>query len=118
MDEEAALGRLSRLGFADADARILADHFLDADRRGKPSHGAARIEWLETLAELNATARPGKAVATPAFDLWEGRGALGYLTLAAICDDLETSPPSLVKVVAASDCFPTGMLGYWARRLA
>jgi len=118
MDEDAVLARLSRLGFADADARLLSDHFLDAERRGRPSHGVARIEWLETLAELNPSARPVKAVATPAFDLWEGRGALGYLTLAAVCADLEERPPSLVKVVAASHCFPTGMLGYWVRRLA
>jgi (2R)-3-sulfolactate dehydrogenase (NADP+) len=118
VDEDAALARLTGLGFAEGDARILADHFLDAERRGKASHGVARIDWLETLAELDPSARPVKAVATPAFDLWEGRGALGYLTLAAVCDDLEASPPSLVKVVAASQCFPTGMLGYWVRRLA
>jgi LDH2 family malate/lactate/ureidoglycolate dehydrogenase len=118
MDEDAVLARLSRLGFADADARLLSDHFLDAERRGKPSHGVARIDWLETLAELDPGASPVKAVATPAFDLWEGRGALGYLTLGAVCADLEASPPSLVKVVAASQCFPTGMLGYWVRRLA
>jgi (2R)-3-sulfolactate dehydrogenase (NADP+) len=118
VDEDAALARLTGLGFAEGDARILADHFLDAERRGKASHGVARIDWLETLAELDPSARPVKAVATPAFDLWEGRGTLGYLTLAAVCDDLEASPPSLVKVVAASQCFPTGMLGYWVRRLA
>jgi (2R)-3-sulfolactate dehydrogenase (NADP+) len=118
VDEDAALARLTGLGFVEPDARILADHFLDADRRGKPSHGVARIDWLETLAELDPRATPLKTVATPAFDLWEGRGALGYLTLAAVCDDLEASPPSLVKVVAAARCFPTGMLGYWVRRLA
>jgi LDH2 family malate/lactate/ureidoglycolate dehydrogenase len=118
VDEGAVSVRLTRLGFAEADARILADHFLDADRRGKASHGVARIDWLESMDGLDPRARPVKAVSTPAFDLWEGRGALGYLTLAAVCADLEASPPSLVKVVAASHCFPTGMLGYWVRRLA
>ena len=112
------LARLTGLGFAESDARTLADHFLDAERRGKASHGVARIEWLETLGELDPAATPVKAVSTPAFDLWEGRGALGYLTLAAICADLDANPPSLVKVVAASQCFPTGMLGYWVRRMA
>jgi LDH2 family malate/lactate/ureidoglycolate dehydrogenase len=118
MDPDEALERLRRLGFSDADAQTLADHFLDADRRGKPSHGVARIEWLETFPDLDPTARPVKVASAPGFDLWEGRGALGYLTLAAICDDLEANPPSLARVVAAAQCFPTGMLGYWVRRLA
>jgi (2R)-3-sulfolactate dehydrogenase (NADP+) len=118
MDQDEARARLARLGFADDDALTLADHFLEAERRGKPSHGVERITWLETLAGLDPAAPPIKAASTPVFDLWEGRGALGYLTLAAICDDLEANPPSLVKVVAAAQCFPTGMLGYWVRRLA
>jgi (2R)-3-sulfolactate dehydrogenase (NADP+) len=118
MEQDEALVRLKRLGFGDDDAHALADHFLDAERRGKPSHGVARIDWLEMLTDLAPASRPVKAVSTPGFDFWEGRGALGYLTLAAICDDLEASPPSLVKVAAAAQCFPTGMLGYWVRRLA
>ena len=110
--------RLRRLGFSGVDALTLAGHFLDAERRGKPSHGVARIEWLETFPELDPSARPVKAASTPGFDLWEGRGALGYLTMSAICDDLEAEPPSLARVVAAAGCFPTGVLGYWVRRLA
>ncbi len=118
MERDEALARLNRLGFGDAAAYTLADHFLDAEGRGKVSHGVARIEWLETLTDLDPAAGPMKAASTPVFDLWEGRGAVGYLTLAAICDDLEANPPSLAKVVAAVQCFPTGMLGYWVRRLA
>jgi len=52
------------------------------------------------------------------FERWEGRGALGYLTLSAICDAQLDDPPARVRVVVAADCFPTGMLGYWVRRLA
>lgn len=124
MGGETQLGRhevlaaLGRLGFAEDDAETLAEHFLDADRRGKPSHGTARIAWLETFSELDPRAAPVKAASSPGFDRWEGRGALGYLTLAAICRDLEQHPPEPVRVVAASQCFPTGMLGYWVRRLA
>jgi hypothetical protein len=57
-------------------------------------------------------------VAEPGFERWEGRGALGYLTLAAICDAQLADPPSRARVVVARDCFPTGMLGHWVRRLA
>ena len=45
-------------------------------------------------------------------------GALGYLTLAAICDDVIREGVVGAKLVVASGCFPTGALGYWARRVA
>ena len=54
----------------------------------------------------------------PGFQRWEGRGAVGYLTLAAVCDAQIEDPPEHARVVVAADCFPTGMLGYWVRRLA
>ena len=112
------VARLEARGFAADDAETLADHFLDAERRGKHGHGLSRVEWLETLPDLDPAARPAKIVSYPGFDYWEGRGALGYLTLAAICDDLTANRPSPARVVVAADCFPTGMLGYWVRRLA
>jgi len=118
VERDDVIGRLTKLGFGADDVEMLADHFLDAERRGKLSHGVARIEWLETFDDLDPLAVPAKLAASPGFDYWEGRGALGYLTLAAICRDLEARPPSPVRVVAAAQCFPTGTLGYWVRWLA
>jgi L-2-hydroxycarboxylate dehydrogenase (NAD+) len=115
---EPPLARLRRIGFSEADAQTLADHFLDAERRGKPSHGLSRIDWLVELPGLDPGARPQRVVAEPGYERWDGRGAVGYLTLAAICDAQLASPPEHARVVAASRCFPTGALGYWARRLA
>jgi LDH2 family malate/lactate/ureidoglycolate dehydrogenase len=115
---EEAFRRLSALGFGAREAGILADHFLDADRRGKTAHGTARIDWLATLPGLDPGAEPERVVAEEGFERWEGRGALGYLTLAAIVDAQLASPPRHARVVAAGECFPTGVLGYWARRLA
>jgi LDH2 family malate/lactate/ureidoglycolate dehydrogenase len=115
---EEGLARLRALGFSDGDAGVLWAHFDDAERRGKLGHGHARIVWLETLEELDPAARPEKVESQPGFDRWDGRGALGYLTLAAICADLVERPPEPARVVAASHCFPTGMLGYWVRWLA
>src|SRR5439155_1305854 len=100
------------------DARILAEHFLDAERRGKRGHGLARVEWLETLEELDPSAEPECVVAEACYERWEGRGALGYLTLAAICTGQLEDPPEAARLIVAHDCFPTGMLGYWARRIA
>lgn len=118
MRPDEAFERLRALGFSERDTETLFDHFDDAERRGKLGHGYSRIEWLETLQDVRPDARPAKAVAQPGFDYWEGRGALGYLTLAAICDDLIERPPWPARVVAAAECFPTGMLGHWVRRLA
>lgn len=110
--------RLAALGFSEQDAAVLADHFLDAERRGKRGHGLARIDWLETLEGLDPEARPTRIVSEPGFERWDGNGALGYLTLASICDSLLAEPPERARVVVAANCFPTGMLGYWVRRLS
>ena len=112
------LTRLLALGFSEGDARTLADHFTDAERRGKRGHGFARVEWLETLEGLDPSAQPECVEAEACYERWEGRGALGYLTLAAICDGQLEDPPEAARLIVAHECFPTGMLGYWARRLA
>jgi LDH2 family malate/lactate/ureidoglycolate dehydrogenase len=114
---EDALPRLRELGFAEHEAEILATHFLDAEARGKTGHGLARIEWLATQ-RLDPAAKPERLVAGPSYERWDGRGALGYLTLAEICDAQLASPPEHARVVVAANCFPTGMLGHYARRLA
>jgi LDH2 family malate/lactate/ureidoglycolate dehydrogenase len=117
MRADDALGRLRELGFAERDARELADHFLDAERRGKAGHGLARIDWLSTLPDLDPKARPERVAREESFERWESRGALGYLTLAAVCAAQLESPPRSARVVVAR-CFPTGVLGFWVRRLA
>jgi LDH2 family malate/lactate/ureidoglycolate dehydrogenase len=118
MNPEEALPRLRELGFAESDAAALADHFLDAERRGKRGHGLVRIDWLAEQHDLDPSARPRRLKADGCFERWTGAGALGYLTLAAVCDAQIANPPERARVVVASDCFPTGVLGYWARRLA
>jgi LDH2 family malate/lactate/ureidoglycolate dehydrogenase len=56
--------------------------------------------------------------AEPGFERWDGNGALGYLTLTAIVDAQLQEPPPRARVVVASNCFPTGALGSYVRRLA
>jgi len=113
-----AQGRLLALGFAADDAERLFLHFDDAETRGKLGHGYSRIEWLETLPDIDPGARPERVGAEPGYERWHGRGALGYLTLAAIVDSQLADPPAHARVVAAERCFPTGMLGHYVRRLA
>jgi LDH2 family malate/lactate/ureidoglycolate dehydrogenase len=117
--EEDVFETLRGLGFDESDARTLADHFLDAERRGKTGHGLTRVEWLTTrLVDLDPGARPLRLVQEPGYERWDGNGALGYLTLAAIVDGQLADPPEHARLVVAQRCFPTGMLGYWARKLA
>ncbi|HEY3105869.1 MAG TPA: Ldh family oxidoreductase [Gaiellaceae bacterium] len=113
-----AFADLRALGFSEGDAQALADHFEDADRRGRPGHGVARIEWLATLPDLDPDAEPRRLASEPGFERWDGNGALGYLTLARIVSAQLADPPSAARVVVASHCFPTGHLGYWVRLLA
>ena len=109
---------LRGLGFREEHAATLADHFLTAERHGKHGHGLTRVEWLGTLPDLDVSAEPLLVEARPGYELWDGSGALGYLTLTAIVDRLLAEPQEPARVVVARRCFPTGMLGYWARRLA
>jgi (2R)-3-sulfolactate dehydrogenase (NADP+) len=91
---------------------------LDAEARGRTGHGLTRVDWLATLPDLDPGARPERILAEEGYERWEGHGALGYLTLAAIVEAQLVSPPGHARVVVARECFPTGVLGYWARRLA
>jgi (2R)-3-sulfolactate dehydrogenase (NADP+) len=115
---EEARRRLAALGFAAADVETLFDHFDDAERRGKLGHGHSRIEWLETLPDLQPGAEPVRTDATEGFERWDGNGALGYLTLAAAVRAQLASPPERARVLVLSHCFPTGSLGWYVRRLA
>ena len=117
MRTEDVLPKLRELGFPDGDAVVLADHFLEAERRGKQGHGLSRVDWLASP-ELDPSARPERITGHEGYERWDGRGAVGYLTLAAVCAAQIGSPPENARVVVASNCFPTGMLGYWTRRLA
>jgi LDH2 family malate/lactate/ureidoglycolate dehydrogenase len=117
MTLDEAFPALRNLGFSERDARILADHFVDAERRGKRGHGLSRVTWLATQ-DVDPTARPRRLAAEEGFERWDGNGALGYLTLAEICTAQIESPPASARVIVASNCFPTGMLGYWTRQLA
>lgn len=118
MSPEEARARLAALGFGAADVEVLAAHFLDAEARGRESHGPRRIEWLEGWADLSPEAEPVRSVREPGYERWEGNGALGYLVLHAIVEAQLAAPPEHARLIVAARAFPTGMLGHWTRRLA
>jgi LDH2 family malate/lactate/ureidoglycolate dehydrogenase len=114
---EEARSRLAALGLDEHAVGVLLGHFEDAERRGKAGHGLSRVAWLETL-DFDPVARPTRAVADDGFERWRGEGALGYLVLDEISSSILASPPRHARVVVVERCFPTGVLGSWARRLA
>lgn len=113
MEREDGVGRLRALGFAEDDALALWEHFDDAELRGKPSHGHARIEWLGGQA-FDPRAEPRQIDETR----WDGNGAVGYLVLARVVAAQVARPPEQARVVVCERTFPTGMLGHHVRRLA
>lgn len=117
MTSTEARNRLAALGFETAAVEVLVAHFEDADRRGKRGHGLSRVAWLETL-ELDPLAQPARVLADEGFERWSGNGALGYLVLEEIVRATLANPPVHARIVVAERCFPTGVLGYWVRRLA
>jgi LDH2 family malate/lactate/ureidoglycolate dehydrogenase len=108
------VARLTALGFAEADVERLWEHFDEAERRGKPSHGHARIPWLEKLEGFDPRAEPRRLDESR----WDGNGAVGYLVLERVVAEQLAAPPEHARLVVCERTFPTGMLGWYARRLA
>jgi hypothetical protein len=73
---------------------------------------------LGTLPDLDTHAEPRRLSSEPGYEHWDGNGAVGYVTLARIVEAQLAEPPARARLVVASHCFPTGFLGYWARRIA
>ncbi len=117
MTSDEARTRLEALGFPPPAVDALLAHFEYAEAHGKTWHGLTRVAWLETL-DLDPAARPLLVESEEGFERWDGHGALGYLVLEEIVRATLADPPERARVVVARRCFPTGVLGYWARRLA
>jgi LDH2 family malate/lactate/ureidoglycolate dehydrogenase len=96
---------------------VVADHFAEAEARGKSGHGFSRVAFVEGLLPGFA-GEPRKVAGDGAVDRWHGGGAIGYVVVRAIVDDLLACPPETARLVIAEACFPTGALGLWVRDLA
>ena len=115
-----ALETLRAGGLSEGDAGVVVDHLAAADAAGRPGHGLSRVPWLVGLlgSTCDPGARPERIERADGFERWDGKRALGYVTLAAVCDGILAEPPERARLVVAESCFPTGVLGAWARRLA
>ncbi len=120
MTRDEGLERLAAAGLSDADAAVVVEHLVAADAAGKHGHGLARVPWLEGLlgGERDPGGAPVRVERGDGYERWDGGRALGYLTLDAVCAGLQRDPPEHARLVVCGSCFPTGMLGGWARRIA
>src|SRR4051812_2408794 len=103
MRPDEGVARLQALGFGDADARALWEHFDDAEQRGKLGHGYSRIPWLESGTGLGVdfdpAAAPRLVEESPGFERWNGNGAIGYLALNAAVRHTLEAPPERARLV-------------------
>jgi LDH2 family malate/lactate/ureidoglycolate dehydrogenase len=112
---EEGLARLAALGFSERDAETLWEHFDEAELRGKLGHGYSRIQWLETLTGFDPEAAPVVRVEEEGYVRYDANGTIGYLALRAAID---RARPRHARLIVVENCFPTGMLGHYARRAA
>jgi LDH2 family malate/lactate/ureidoglycolate dehydrogenase len=118
VDEGEALGRLRALGFELGDAETLWEHFDDAEHRGKKGHGHARIDWLEQLEGFDPRAAPVARVQDDGYWRWDAAGTIGYIAARTTLFWCLKEPPVHARLVVVENCFPTGMLGHYARLAA
>jgi LDH2 family malate/lactate/ureidoglycolate dehydrogenase len=118
VERDEGLTRLEALGFDAGAAETLWEHFDDAERRGKQGHGHARIEWLETQDSFDPAASPLRDESRGGFWRYDANGTIGYLALRAAVRRSIGQPPEHARLVVVERCFPTGMLGHYARLLA
>ncbi len=110
--------RAVALGFPDTAAALITDHFLDAELRGAPTHGAERMRWLAGFPKLAPTAEPRQLERSEGLTRWDGEDAVGYVALAQALDSELEAAPDGAQLVVVSHCFPTGRLGWFAERVA
>jgi LDH2 family malate/lactate/ureidoglycolate dehydrogenase len=119
VEHDEGVRRLQTIGFDHGDAEALWAHFDNAEKRGKLGHGHSRIEWLEAQkGSFDPTAYPLLLEKNEMFSRWNGNGAIGYITLITAVHWEIDEPPDNGRLVVIERCFPTGMLGHYARMLA
>ena len=110
---------LTDRGLDAADAHIVTDILIEAELRGRATHGMIR---LPSIAERVSQSTQSPMVVekdAPAYALIDGKDNLGYLVAhRCACTAIEKAEQSGVGVVGARDTSHSGMLGYYASMIA
>ncbi len=116
---EVCLGILTGREVGEEDARIVTDILLEAELRGKPTHGLIRLPGIVEWSALGRRRPMRLAREGGAHALIDGQENLGYL-VAHRCARMATGKANEtgIGVVGAFNTGHCGMLGYYASMMA
>ncbi len=106
-------------GLGAQDARIVTDILIEAELRGRPTHGMIRLPGIAERVSRGTQVPMIAAKDAPAYALIDGRDNLGYLVAhRCACTAIDKAKQNGVSVVGARDTSHSGMLGYYASMIA
>jgi LDH2 family malate/lactate/ureidoglycolate dehydrogenase len=112
---------LALSGFLSPQAAVeeTLKQLLDAELRGKRSHGLVRIPWLRTRLGNLVHSPPDMAELSPWLTRFECQRSLGYLAARQAADSLlRKLETQAFSVAVCHGAFPTGVIGDYLRPLA
>lgn len=119
---EVTRGILEKFGYTPKAAQITAEILVEADARGVPSHGVARLDfyWKNIQGGFAVPdAEPRIVKETPVSLLVDGANGVGpYVTDFAVRKMLDKAEASGVAFCAVRNSNHYGMAGLWAERAA
>ena len=106
-------------GLDAADAHVVTDILIEAELRGRPTHGMIRLPGIAERVSHGAQVPMVTVKEAAAYALIDGRDNLGYL-VAHRCARIaiDKARQSGVGVVGARETSHSGMLGYYASMIA
>ena len=106
---------LTDRGLDAADAHIVTDILIEAELRGRPTHGMIRLSGIAERVSQGNQSPIVREKDAPAYALIDGRDNLGYLVAhRCACAAIDKAKQSGVGIVGARDTSHSGMLGYYA----
>lgn len=117
----AMTGALTRHGMDTPQAEMIAGVFLDAELRGKPSHGAFHlVDYLRAMDDGAINPRPNVLVnrSGSVIQVDADEGLAQWALQVALEEVVATAGQQGVAVCAVSNTYTTGELGWYPRLLA
>jgi len=120
--KEKAIRILTSAGVSENDATLVADHLVEANLRGRDSHGISRILGIVKGIDKN-TINPSPKVSvvqeTPAMALLDGRHSIGQIVaMKAMTLAIEKAHNVGIGIVSLRNASHIGFLGYYTEEAA
>jgi len=106
-------------GAADREARLFADVLIEAELRGRPTHGLNRLEGILGMLRSRRPAEPRIVTERGPLVVVDGNGQSGYLVGAFVADAaVRVAVREGHALVGARNTLHCGMLGYYVAAAA